>query len=154
VLRALYRSNFESLIIWKRCLEFPFEVLSLLLPIPRTCLPDAAVYPLWTFPVPQPSVLVIGSYLCLLLPSFPWSLQKSYQRHFVFFLLRLGASHGLSGYFQQDCLGTFPEIFWGYFILCSVQCRKPVYNFCCKLYCFLFLEFLEIQRRNVLSFVF
>jgi len=32
--------------------------------------------------------------------------------------------------------------------MCSLQCRKPVGHLCCKLYCFLFLEFLEIQRRN------
>jgi len=59
-----------------------------------------------------------------------------------------------SGYFQQDCLGTFQETFWGYLILCSFQCRKPVGYLCCKLYCFLFLEFLQIQRQNtvLLSF--
>jgi len=54
-------------------------VLSLLLPVPRTCLPTAAVYLLWAFSVPQPSVLGICSYLCLLLLSFPWLLRKSHQ---------------------------------------------------------------------------
>ena len=39
--------------------------------------------------------------------------------------------------------------------MCSLQCRKPVGHLCCKLYCFLFLEFLEIQRQNaVLSLSF
>jgi len=33
--------------------------------------------------------------------------------------------------------------------LCILQCRKPAGHLCCKLYCFLFPEFLEIQRRNV-----
>ena len=46
---------------------------------PRTCLPAAAVYPLWAFSVPLPSVLDIGSYLCLLLRSFHWLLRKSHQ---------------------------------------------------------------------------
>ena len=30
----------------------------------------------------------------------------------------------------------------------SFQCRKPVGHLCCKLYCFVSLEFLQIQRRN------
>ena len=35
------------------------------------------------------------------------------------------------------------------------QCRKLVGHLCCKLYCFVFLEFLEIQRWNtVLSLSF
>jgi len=63
-----------------------------------------------------------------------------------FFLFWLDVSNLFSGYFQQDCLYTFPEIFWGYLILCSLQCCKPVGHLCRKLYCFLFLEFLEIQR--------
>ena len=46
-----------------------FLLRSLLL-IPRTCLPAAAVYPLWAFSVPLPSVHDIGPYLCLLLLSF------------------------------------------------------------------------------------
>ena len=48
--------------------------------------------------------------------SFPWLLRESYQR--------LEASNRFSGYFQQDCFGTFPEIFWGYLMLCRLQCRK------------------------------
>jgi len=36
-----------------------------------------------------------------------------------------------------------------------ILCRKLVGHLCCKLYCFLFLEFLEFQRRNaVLSLSF
>jgi len=50
---------------------------------------------------------------------------------------------GLSWYLSRDLLG--------YLILCSLQCRKPVGHLCCKLYCFLFLEFLEIQRRNAVQ---
>ena len=64
------------------------------------------------------------------------------------FLLRLDGSNRFSGHLQQDCLCIFPEVFWGDLILCSLQCRKPVGHLCCKLYCFVFLEFLEIQRRN------
>jgi len=72
---------------------------------------------------------------------------KSLIRYPFLFLLRLDASNRFSGCFQQVCLGTFPEIFWGYLIL---QC-----HLCCKLCFFLFLEFLEIQRRNaVLSLSF
>jgi len=72
-----------------------------------------------------------------------------------FFFLRLDGSNRFSGDLQQDCLGTFPEIFWDGLILCSLQCRKPVGHLCCELYCFVFLEFLEIQRRNaVLSLSF
>jgi len=67
---------------------------------------------------------------------------------YLFLFLRLGGPNRFSGHFQQDCLGTFPEIFWGDLILCSIQCRKPVGHLRCKLYCFLFFEFLEIQRRN------
>ena len=69
-------------------------------------------------------------------------------RYPILFLLRLDGYNRFSRHFQQDCLGTFPEIFWGYFILCSLQYRKHVGHLCCKPYCFLFLEFLEIQRRN------
>jgi len=43
-----------------------------------------------------------------------------------FFFLRLDGSNRFSGHLQQDCLRTFPEIFWGDLILCSLQCRKPV----------------------------
>ena len=54
-------------------------LLSSLLLIPCTCLPAAAVYPLWAFFVPLPSAPDIGFYLCLLLLSFPWLLRKSHQ---------------------------------------------------------------------------
>ena len=40
---------------------------------------------LWAFSVIQPSVLDIGFYLCLLLPSFPWLLQKSHQISIYFY---------------------------------------------------------------------
>jgi len=43
--------------------------LSSLLLIPCTCLPAAAVYPLWAFFVPQPSVLDIVSCLDDTLPE-------------------------------------------------------------------------------------
>jgi len=69
---------------------------------------------------PQPSLLDIGSYLCILLPSFPHCC-KSLIRYPFLFLLRLDASNRFYGYFQQDCLGTLPQIFWSYFILCSLQ---------------------------------
>jgi len=68
--------TFESLIWLSGRAAWNF-LSSSLLPIPRTCLPAAAVYPLWAFSVPQPSVADISSYLCLLLPSFTWLLQKS-----------------------------------------------------------------------------
>ena len=69
-------------------------------------------------------------------------------RYPFLFPLRLDGSNRFSGHLQQDCLGTFPEIFWGDLILCSQQCRKPVGHLCCELYCFVFLEFLENQRLN------
>ena len=50
-------------------------------------------------------------------------------------------SAGLSRYLSRDLLG------WPHSVR-SLQCRKPVGHLCCKLYCFVFLEFLEIQRRN------
>jgi len=49
---------------------------------------------------------------------------------------------------SRTLLVTFPEIFWGYLIHCRFQCRKPVGHLYWKLHCFLFLEFLEIRRRN------
>jgi len=62
----------------------------------------------------------------------------------VRFLLRLDGPNRFSGHFQQDCLGTLPH---------SVLplSHKPVGHLCCKLYCFLFLKFLEIQRRNAFT---
>ena len=72
-------------------------------------------------------------------------------RYQFLFLLRLDGSNRFFGHLQQDCLGTFSEIFWGDLILCSLLCRKPVGHLCCKLYCF--LEFLEIQRRNAVLFL-
>ena len=86
---------------------------SSLLPIPCTCLPAAALYLLWAFSVLQLSVLLIGSYLCLLLPSFPWLLRKSHQISISFsfatwriqsFLWLLPA--GLSWYLSRDLLGV------------------------------------------------
>jgi len=101
-------------------------------------------------------LLPFSVYLCLqflismlLLPSFP-DCYKSFIRYPCLFLLRIRTSNHFSGYFKQDCLGTFPEIFCGYLILCSLQCLKPVGHLCCKLYWFLFLEFLQIQRQNAL----
>ena len=43
----------------------------LLLLIPHTCLPAAAVYSLWAFSVPLPSVVDISSYFCLCFSLFP-----------------------------------------------------------------------------------
>ena len=62
----------------------------------------------------------------------------------VRFLLRLDGPNRFSGHFQQDCLGA---------LLHSVLplSHKPVGHLCCKLYCFLFLKFLEIQRRNAFT---
>ena len=90
--------------------------------------------------------LDISSYLCLLLQSFPSLLWKSHQISISFFTTWCIQSFlwllpaGLSWY--------LPVIFCGYLILCSLQCRKPVGRLCCKLHCFHFLEFLEIQRQN------
>jgi len=68
-----------ALLVWivgRAALNF---LLSSLLPVPHTCLPAAAVYPLWAFSVPRPSVLDISSYLGLLFLSFSWLLWKSHQ---------------------------------------------------------------------------
>ena len=70
--------TFESL-IWQSARAVWIFFLSSLLPFPCTCLLAAAVYPLWAFFVPLPSVLDIVSCLCLLLLSFPWLLHKSHQ---------------------------------------------------------------------------
>jgi len=83
-----------------------------LLLIPHACLPVAAVYSLWAFSAALPSVLDIGSYLCLLLLSFPWLLRKCHQISISFssatwriqsFLWPLPA--GLSWYLSSDLLG-------------------------------------------------
>jgi len=37
------------------------------------------------------------------------------------FLLRLDGSNRFYGHLRQDCLGTFPEIFWGDLILCAAS---------------------------------
>jgi len=123
---AVLAETFESL-IWlseRSAWNFPS---SSLLQIPRTCLQAAASYPLWALSVPQLSVLDIGSCLILCFSLFH-DCCENLTRYVFLILLRLDASYrfGFSGYFQQDCLGTFPEIFWGYLILCSLQCRKPV----------------------------
>ena len=103
--------TFESL-IWLAGRAAWNSLSSSLLPIPHTCLPAAAVYPLWAFSVPQPSVVDISSYLCLLLPSFPWLLQKSHlisitlsfaTLRIQLFLWLLPA--GLSWYLSRDFLG-------------------------------------------------
>ena len=55
-------------------------------------------------------------------------------------------SRRFSGYFQQHCLGTFPETFWGYLILCSLQCHINLLVTSaadCTAF-FFFLEFLMI----------
>jgi len=70
--------TFESLVWLSERPVWNFLLCWLLL-IPHTCLPAAAVCPLWVFSVPLPSVLDIGSYLCLLLLSFPWLLRKCHQ---------------------------------------------------------------------------
>ena len=76
--------SFKSL-IWLSGRAALIFLLSLLLLVPCTCLPAAVVYPLWAFCVPLPSVLNVGSYLCLLLLSFPWLLRKSHQISISFF---------------------------------------------------------------------
>jgi len=109
--RRGYSFRVIDLTIWKSCLEFPFEFA---VSNSSTCLPAVAVYRLWAFSLPQPSVLDydIGSYLCLLLPSFRWLLQKSHQISTSFsfatwriqsFLWLLPA--GLSWYPSSDLLG-------------------------------------------------
>ena len=134
--------NFASL-IWlsgKAAWNFLFRSL---LPISRTCLfihSQLSLYLNLQFLV---SVLVFA--FCFSL--FP-DCSESLIRYPFLFLLWLDGSSCFSGQFQQDCLGTFPEIFWGYLILCNLQYRKPVGQLCCKLYCFLFFEYLEIRRRN------
>jgi len=50
--RRAWNFGVIDLTIWKSCLEF---LLHLLLPVPCTYPPAAAVYPLWAFSVPQPS---------------------------------------------------------------------------------------------------
>ena len=112
----------------------------------RASPPSAPPCPLWAFSLPLPSVLDIGCYSCHLLLSFLWLLRKSRQISFApwrtqSFLWPLPA--GLSGYLSRDLLG------WPHSVL--PLSHKPVGHLCCKLYCFLFLKFLEIQRRNAFT---
>jgi len=97
---------------------------------------------------PQFLTSVVIFAFCFLL--FPGCCESLIRYPFLF-LLRLEASYRFSGYFQQDCLDTFPEIFWVYLIVCSLQCRKCVGHLCCKLYCFVFLEFSRF-RGGMLCF--
>ena len=124
----------------------------LLLLVPHICLPAAAVYPL--------------SFSCTsAFSSWYWFLSLPFASLFSL----ITACHQISNSFSSatwrlqlflwpfpaGLFGTFPESFWGYLIMCSLQYRKPIGHLCCKLYCFFFLEFLEIQRRNaVMSFIF
>jgi len=135
--------TFESL-IWLSERAAWNVLLCSLLPIPHTCLPAAAVYPLGAF-----SSAFTSWYRFLSLHSaslFPSLLWKSHQISISFssatwciqsFLWLLPA--GLSWYPSTDLLE----------LLHPVQ-PPTVGHLCCKLYCFLFLEFLGIQRRNAL----
>ena len=77
--------TFESLIWLSERAAWNF-LLSSLLPIPRPCVPAAAIYPHWAFSVPQPAVLDIDTYLCLLPPLFYQIAAKvSSYIHFFFF---------------------------------------------------------------------
>jgi len=139
-----------DLAIWKCCLEF---LLSLLLSIPCTY-----AFQLLLFIHSELSLHLSLQFLISVsifsFCSLFFDCCKSLVRYPFLFLLRLDAYNRFCGYFQQDYLGTFPEIFLGYIILCSLQCRKPVGHLCCKLYCFLFLEFLKIQSQNAVLSLF
>jgi len=74
-----------DLTIWKSCLEFPFEFAASSSTHMPSRLSAGAVYPLRAFSVPQPRVLDIVSYLCLLHPYFPWLLRKSHQISISFY---------------------------------------------------------------------
>ena len=94
--------------IWKSCLKIPFEFAasSSMLTLSSCCCLSTL-----SFLLPQPSVLNIGCYLCLLLISFSLTVVKVLLiRHLFLFLLQLDVSNRFSGHFQQDCLGIFPEI--------------------------------------------
>ena len=81
--RRGYSFRVIDLTIWKSCLEFPFEFA---VSNSSTCLPAVAVYRLWAFSLPQPSVLDIDSYLCLLFLSYSLIAAKvSSDIHFFFF---------------------------------------------------------------------
>jgi len=105
-------------------------------------------------------------YLCLqflvsvLIFAFCFSLFPDYCvsviRYPFLFLLRLDGSNRFSGHFQQDCLAPFQRSS-GVTSPCAVSNAINLLDAsaACKLYCFLFLEFLQIQRRNaVLSLSF
>jgi len=103
--------TFESLIWLFGRASWNFLLSSLLL-IPCTCRPAAAVYPLWAFRTSAFSSWYIGSYLCLLLLSFPWLLRKSHQISisFSFATWRIQSflwppPAGLSWYLTRDLLG-------------------------------------------------
>jgi len=130
------------LTIWKRCLEFPFEfAASNSTHMLSSCCcfinSELSLYLSLQFLV----TVLIFTFCFSLFPDCCESLI----RHQCLLLLRLDGSDHFSGHFQQDYLGTFLGIFYGSLVLCRLQCRKPVGHLCCK--CFLFLEFLEIQRQ-------
>ena len=131
----------------KSCLEFPFQFAastSMHVPCSCCCLTTLSFLCTSAFS---------SSYRFLYLPFalFFSVIAAKASSDVRFFLLRLDGSNRFSGHLQQDCPGTFPEIFCGYLILCSLQCRNTVGHLCC----FFLLEFLEIQRRNaVLSLSF
>jgi len=80
----------------------------LLLVIPYMCLPGAAVYPVWAFSVPLPSVPDIGSYLCLCFWLFPIP-RKCHQISISFssttWRIQSPPPAGLSWYLFKDLLG-------------------------------------------------
>ena len=109
--------TFESLIWLSEWPAWNF-LLCLLLLIPHTCLPAAAVYPLWAFSVPLPSVLDIGSYLSVLLPSMP-------KYHQIFLLLRLDGSN-------RFCGVDTPQNLWHYILEADGECRAQANIAVCR----------------------
>jgi len=110
--------TFESLIWLSGRAAWNFH-LSLLLPIPRTRLPAAAVYPLWAFCTSAFSSSFW--FLCLIFASlFSLIATKSHQIPISSFATWHIKS--FSGYFHHDCLCAFLEVFWGYFILYIQDC--------------------------------
>ena len=138
-----------DLSIWKSYLEFPFEfATSSYMHVPSSCCCLSTL-----------SFLCISAfsswYRFLSLPFaslfFP-DCCESLVRYPFLFLLWLDGSSRFSGHFQQNCLGTFPEIFWGYLILCSPSAVNLFVTSAAN--CFLFLEFIKIQRRNAVLSLF
>jgi len=115
-----YLKELPGIYFWVRCFQFHTHAFQLLLFINS----KHSLYLSLQFLI---SVLIFA--FCF--PLLP-DCCKSLIRYPFRFLLRLDASNRFSSYFQQNCLGTFPEIFWGY-LICNMPLKSAVIQFLCRI---------------------